>query len=62
MFLGGMAYAFDAGWLSVGQIIAYKPAVDGTAWRPWTREHQYSGGAPVLTGRVNWIHDRPAHE
>ncbi len=60
MFLGGMAYAVDVGWLSVGQIIAYKPATNGTPWRPWTREHQYSGAPPVLTGRLNWARD-PAH-
>ena len=34
MILGGMAYAFDAGWLSAGQIIAYKRANDGIPWRP----------------------------
>lgn len=32
--LGGLAYAFDAGLLSAGQFIAYKPAVSGVAWRP----------------------------
>jgi len=34
MILGGMAYAFDGGWLSAGQIIAYKRAPDGIPWRP----------------------------
>ena len=61
MCLGGMAYAFDAGWLSVGQIIAYKPATHGAPWRPWTREHQYSGAPPVLTGRLNWAKHQPVH-
>ena len=61
MYLGGMAYAFDAGWLSVGQIIAYKPAADGIPWRPWTREHQYSTAAAVLTGRLDWTRGEPAH-
>ena len=28
MILGGMAYAFDGGWLSAGQILAYKRAHD----------------------------------
>ena len=51
--LGGMAYAFDGCWLSAGQIVAYKRAPDRIPWRPWTREHQYSDVAPVLTGRLN---------
>jgi hypothetical protein len=31
--LGGMAYAFEAGLRSIGQIVAYKPAARGIAWR-----------------------------
>ncbi len=58
--LGGMAYAFDAGWLSAGQIIACKPANDGIPWRAWTREHQYSDVAPVLTGRLDWTNPQAA--
>nr|WP_253203813.1 cyclopropane-fatty-acyl-phospholipid synthase family protein [Methylosinus sp. KRF6] len=49
-YLAGMAYAFDRGWLSVAQALAYKPGSnDWPAIRPWTREHQYSDGAAVLT-------------
>ena len=61
MILGGMAYDFDGGWLSAGQIIAYKRAADGIPWRPWTREHQYTDVAPVLTGRLNWSHDQAVY-
>jgi cyclopropane-fatty-acyl-phospholipid synthase len=43
-----MALAFDAGWLSVAQVIAYKPSAGRPAARPWTREHQYSSEAPAL--------------
>ncbi len=42
VFLAGMAYAFDRGWLSVVQALAYKPMEFGPAPRPWTRAHQYS--------------------
>ncbi len=42
VFLAGMAYAFDRGWLSVIQAVTYKPTETGPASRPWTREHQYA--------------------
>ena len=58
MVLGGMAYAFDSGWLSAGQIIAHKPPREGIPWRPWTREHQYTDVVPVLTGRLNWAQEQ----
>ncbi len=53
IYLAGMALAFDRGWLSVAQTLAYKPCVDHPAPRPWTRRYQYeaedetpmSGGA-----------------
>ena len=41
MFLPGMAYAFDHGWLSVVQVVAYKPHPTSMARRPWTRAYQY---------------------
>jgi cyclopropane-fatty-acyl-phospholipid synthase len=43
VYLSGMAQAFDRGWLSVVQVLAYKPTERGLAPRPWTREHQYNG-------------------
>lgn len=57
-YLPGMAYAFDKGWLSVAQVLAYKPAQDGTAAvRPWTRDHQYSAIAePALAHRLEWTY------
>ncbi|HZV20605.1 MAG TPA: cyclopropane-fatty-acyl-phospholipid synthase family protein [Hyphomicrobiales bacterium] len=54
MFLGAMAYAFDAGWLSVGQFVACKPAATNIGWRPWTREHQYTGASATIAPRLNW--------
>jgi cyclopropane-fatty-acyl-phospholipid synthase len=45
VFLAGMAYAFDRGWLSIAQVLAFKPLADGSIRRPWTREYQYVGQA-----------------
>ena len=45
MYMAGMAYAFDRGWLSVCQTLAQKPRPDGMAPRPWTRHYQYEPGA-----------------
>jgi cyclopropane-fatty-acyl-phospholipid synthase len=54
VFLAGMAHAFDRGWLSVTQVLAYKPMTTGLAVRPWTREYQYSGdGCPPLATRLD---------
>jgi cyclopropane-fatty-acyl-phospholipid synthase len=49
MYMAGMGYAFDRGWTSVAQVLAYKPAEDGMTMRPWTREYQY-GGELTLSG------------
>lgn len=54
VYLAGMAHAFDRGWLSVVQVLAYKPTKPGTAYRPWTREHHYSGDAnPPRVGEAD---------
>jgi hypothetical protein len=37
MYMVGMAYAFERGWLSVGQVVAIKSLPDGLAPRPRTR-------------------------
>jgi cyclopropane-fatty-acyl-phospholipid synthase len=47
IYLAGMALAFDAGWLSVAQVLAYKPRNGRPAVRPWSRAYQYAEGAPV---------------
>lgn len=47
-FLAGMACAFDRRWLSVAQVLAFKPRADGTIIRPWTRDYQYSKGCGAL--------------
>lgn len=55
VYLAGMAHAFDRGWLSVAQVLAYKPAARGVAARPWTRDHQYLRQVEVpIAGRLNW--------
>jgi cyclopropane-fatty-acyl-phospholipid synthase len=52
IYLAGMAMAFDAGWLSVAQVLAYKPRDGRPAARPWSRAYQYVEGAsaPLATG------------
>jgi cyclopropane-fatty-acyl-phospholipid synthase len=55
MFMAGMAYAFDAGWMGVAQVLATKPMPDGPAPRPWTRRYQYDADAvPKMVGRLDW--------
>jgi cyclopropane-fatty-acyl-phospholipid synthase len=55
VYLAGMAHAFDRGWLSVAQVLSFKPMRNGVVRRPWTREYQYCAGdsaaAPPLAGR-----------
>lgn len=55
MFMGGMAFAFDHGWISVAQLLAYKPAGGTMAARPWTRECQYNCERnPPLSAPLDW--------
>jgi cyclopropane-fatty-acyl-phospholipid synthase len=55
MYMAGMAYAFDRGWLSMCQVLAQKNPPGGMAPRPWTRRYQYAYAAsvPVSTG-LDW--------
>lgn len=48
VYLAGMAHAFDLGWLSVAQVLAYKNADGRPAPRPWSRRYQYDPAAPAL--------------
>lgn len=41
-FLAGMACAFDRGWLSIAQVLSFKPLANGEVRRPWTRAYQYA--------------------
>ena len=51
MYMAGMAHAFDRGWLSVVQVLAYKPGKSSMAARPWSREYQYHAlGQPAISG------------
>jgi cyclopropane-fatty-acyl-phospholipid synthase len=58
VFLAGMAYAFDHRWLSVAQVLSYKPLCSGEIRRPWTREYQYRNSTyPLKTpvaGKLDW--------
>jgi cyclopropane-fatty-acyl-phospholipid synthase len=55
MYMAGMAYAFDRGWLSVCQTLAQKPLAEGPAPRPWTRRYQYEPGAAApLSRALDW--------
>jgi len=49
VYLPGMALAFDRGWLSVAQVVAYKPAEGRPAARPWSRAYQYTDESAVLS-------------
>lgn len=46
IYLAGSAHAFDRGWLSLWQVLAGKPFVDGRLPHPWTREYMYAPRAP----------------
>jgi cyclopropane-fatty-acyl-phospholipid synthase len=55
MYMTGMAYAFDRGWLSVAQVLAAKPVEDRPAARPWTRAYQYGASDdPPLSVPLDW--------
>jgi cyclopropane-fatty-acyl-phospholipid synthase len=49
VYLPGMAMAFDRGWLSVAQVVAYKPAGGRPAARPWSRAYQYTNEPAILS-------------
>ncbi len=46
-YMAGCAFAFRRNWLSVYQVLAGKPAADGSLSRPWTRRHQYQPSTAV---------------
>ncbi|MDE1934739.1 class I SAM-dependent methyltransferase [Bradyrhizobium sp.] len=58
VFLAGMAYAFDHRWLSVAQVLSYKPLVSGEVRRPWTRDYQYrsdtDSSTTPISGKLEW--------
>ena len=43
IYMAGSAHAFDRGWLSLWQLLAGKPLVDGRLPHPLTREYMYGG-------------------
>ncbi|HEX5507670.1 MAG TPA: class I SAM-dependent methyltransferase, partial [Pseudolabrys sp.] len=55
VYLAGMAYAFDRGWLSIAQTLAFKPDPGAAALRPWTRDYQYGAAVePSLASPLDW--------
>ena len=55
VFLAGMAHAFDRGWLSIAQVLAYKPAAGRPASRPWSRSYQYRDEPkPAIADALDW--------
>lgn len=55
IYLAGMAHAFDRGWLSVAQVLAYKPILGRPAPRPWSRDYQYvNGRALPMAAALDW--------
>lgn len=42
VFLAAMACAFDRGWLSIAQVLSFKPLGNGRVRRPWARAYQYA--------------------
>ncbi len=64
VYLAGMACAFDRGWLSVAQVLAFKPDRQGVVRRPWTRDYQYvtdeaETRQPPMAGRLDWHIGQP---
>ena len=55
MYMAGMGYAFDRGWLRLAQVVAYKPVSDtAMAPRPWTRAALYGGAARAAESAPDW--------
>lgn len=55
LYMAGMSYAFDRGWLSVAQLLAVKPLPGGPSPRPWTRTYQYAAASEApLAAPVSW--------
>ncbi|WP_237480343.1 SAM-dependent methyltransferase [Lichenibacterium dinghuense] len=55
MYMAGMGYAFDRGWLRLAQVVAYKPLDDARmASRPWTREALYREDAGAAESAPDW--------
>ena len=55
MYMAGMGYAFDRGWLRLAQVVAYKPVDENRmAPRPWTREALYGGDPQPAESAPDW--------
>lgn len=55
VYLAGMALAFDRGWLTTDQVLAFKPLGEGRpAPRPWSLRHVYDASSPVWAKGLDW--------
>ncbi len=55
MYMAGMGYAFDRGWLRLAQVVAYKPLNEAAmASRPWTRKALYGGEPEAAESAPDW--------
>ena len=55
MYMAGMGYAFDRGWLRLAQVVAYKPVTEALmAPRPWTRDALYGGDPAPAESAPDW--------
>lgn len=41
LYLAGCAHAFEQGWVTIQQVLAFKPGAAGTSPLPWTRDYMY---------------------
>jgi len=61
IYLAGMAHAFDSAWLSIAQVLAYKPVDGRPAPRPFSRAYQYREEESVpIAGPLEWTVDLAA--
>ena len=61
VYLAGMAHAFDSAWLSIAQVLAYKPVGGRPAPRPFSRAYQYRETEPVaIAAPLDWTTDAAA--
>ena len=50
VYLAGCAHAFEQGWVTIQQVLAFKNKASGVSPLPWTREYMYA--APGQPGAV----------
>ncbi len=51
VYLAGCAHAFEQGWVTIQQVLAFKSKAAGTSPLPWTREYMYDDQAAARPAR-----------